>query len=103
MKHKRRRRRRRFTIPWDKIKITNPVTDCGATPKPDGAPPSACPFAGAVSGAPLPGIAGAGMKASGTPGVCPFASTVASAMPKMSGNKKKKAKGGGGGGNAPKA
>lgn len=37
VKHKRRHRRRKHTIPWDKIKIIGPVTNCGANKPPAGA------------------------------------------------------------------
>ena len=37
IKHKRRHRRRKHTIPWEKIKIVGPVTNCGANGPPPGA------------------------------------------------------------------
>ncbi len=44
IKHKRRHRRRKHTIPWEKIKIVGPVTNCGATGPPGGATgASKCP------------------------------------------------------------
>jgi hypothetical protein len=36
VKHVRRHKRRKHTIPWEKIKIVGPVTNCGANTQPAG-------------------------------------------------------------------
>lgn len=67
IKHKRRHKRRKHSIPWEKIKIVGPVTNCGAV-KPAGGKAGAtggkCPIAhgGATTGAskcPVAGMVGA--------------------------------------------
>ncbi|KAG2427327.1 hypothetical protein HXX76_012522 [Chlamydomonas incerta] len=65
IKHKRRHKRRKHSIPWEKIKIVGPVTNCGVN-KPAGGKAGAtggkCPIAhgGATAGASKCPIAGMG-------------------------------------------
>jgi len=57
MKHKRRHKRRKHTIPWHKIKIVGPVLNCGGGG--GGAAAGKAPHAGAASGGKCPFSAGA--------------------------------------------
>ncbi|KXZ43832.1 hypothetical protein GPECTOR_79g111 [Gonium pectorale] len=51
IKHKRRHKRRKHTIPWDKIKIVGPVTNCGSAGA-KGAGAGKCPVAHTGGAAP---------------------------------------------------
>ncbi|GFR42951.1 hypothetical protein Agub_g3840 [Astrephomene gubernaculifera] len=59
IKHKRRHKRRKHSIPWDKIKIVGPVSRCGAGGG------GSCPVAHNGGGGAAPAAAAAGAK-------CPF-------------------------------
>ncbi|GLC47117.1 hypothetical protein PLESTB_000871300 [Pleodorina starrii] len=67
IKHKRRHKRRKHSIPWDKIKIVGPVTKCGAGggAAPGGGGGGKCPIAhggGAAPAASKCPVAGIGAK-----------------------------------------
>ncbi|KAG2432305.1 hypothetical protein HYH02_013027 [Chlamydomonas schloesseri] len=65
IKHKRRHKRRKHSIPWEKIKIVGPVTNCGANKPAGGATGGKCPIdhGGAASAGKCPvGFGGGGDK-----------------------------------------